>query len=124
MTKEFPGGLGLWTFTAVVQFQSLIGELRSCRLHGMAKYIAVELSTGRKKDYKNIGSFCTQIVFQRSFSSWVSLKKHKPKVDYESWCSLHRKNNQNFIQQTIFKEMAFASQLKVEDWMSIWHQLT
>ena len=25
------------------------------------------------------------------------------------------KNKQNFIQQTIFKEMAFASQLKVEE---------
>ena len=39
MTKEFPGGLGLWTFTAMVQCQSLIGELRSCKMHLMAKII-------------------------------------------------------------------------------------
>ena len=39
MTKEFPGDLGLWTFTAVVQFQSLTGELRSCKMHHMPKII-------------------------------------------------------------------------------------
>ena len=29
--------LGLGAFTAVAQVQSLVGELRSCKLHGMAR---------------------------------------------------------------------------------------
>lgn len=89
-----------------------------------AKKNAAELSSGRKRDYKNIGSFCTQVVFQRSFSSWLSLEKQKPKIDNASWYSLHRKNNQNSIQQAIFKEMAFASHLKIGKWMNIWYKLT
>ena len=36
--REFPGGLvvRIWHFTAVAQVQSLVGELRSHKPHGMA----------------------------------------------------------------------------------------
>ena len=39
MSQEFPGGLVVRTpgFHCMAQFKSLIGELRSCKLHSTAK---------------------------------------------------------------------------------------
>ena len=88
--------LGLGTFTAAAWVQSLVGELKSCKLHGVAKKKKKEKKnkkreTGKRKKKSLLLSVCPLCARAQGSSSclehYSALKRGEPAGRLVGWSS-------------------------------------